>query len=65
MAPRKVVITGMGMLTAVGIDRESSWKALVAGTNGIANIVGRDLEGFKTKFAGQIAEFPLSSGVRR
>ncbi len=57
MAPRKVVITGMGMLTAVGIDRESSWKALVAGTNGIANIVGRDLEGFKTKFAGQIAEF--------
>ncbi len=57
MAPRKVVITGMGMLTAVGIDRESSWKALVAGTNGIANIVGRDTEDFKTKFAGQITDF--------
>jgi beta-ketoacyl-acyl-carrier-protein synthase II len=45
------------MLTAVGIDRESSWKALVAGTNGIADIVGRDMEGFKTKFAGQITDF--------
>ena len=57
MAQRKVVITGMGMLTAVGIDRESSWKALVAGTNGIADIEGRDMEGFKTKFAGQINDF--------
>jgi len=57
LAPRKVVITCMGMLNAVGLDRESSWNALVAGTNGIADIEGRDTEGFKTKFAGQIKDF--------
>jgi len=57
LAPRKVVITGMGMLTAVGNDRESSWKALVSGTNGVADIVGMDTEGFKTRFAGEVKDF--------
>jgi len=57
LAPRKVVITGMGMLTAVGLDRETTWQALVAGTNGIGPIEGRDLEGFKTTFAAQIKDF--------
>ena len=57
MAPRKVVITGMGMLTAVGLDRETSWKALTSGTNGIGPIEGMDLEGFKTTFAAQIRDF--------
>ena len=57
MAPRKVVITGMGMLTSVGLDRETSWKALTAGTNGIGPIEGMDLEGFKTTFAAQIRDF--------
>jgi 3-oxoacyl-[acyl-carrier-protein] synthase II len=45
------------MLTAVGLDRESSWEALVAGTNGIGPIQGRDTEGFKTTFAAQINTF--------
>ena len=57
MAPRKVVITGMGMLTAVGNDRESSWKALVSGTNGVADIKEMDTEGFKTRFAGEVKDF--------
>ncbi|MEN8005517.1 MAG: beta-ketoacyl-ACP synthase II [Candidatus Krumholzibacteriota bacterium] len=57
MASRKVVITGMGMVTSVGLDRESSWKALAAGTNGIGPIEGMDLEGFKTTFAAQIRDF--------
>ena len=47
----------MGMLTAVGMDRESSWKALVAGTSGVTDIEGMDTEGFKTKFAAQIKNF--------
>jgi 3-oxoacyl-[acyl-carrier-protein] synthase II len=57
LAPRKVVITGMGMLTAVGNDRESSWKALVSGTNGVADIKRMDTEGFKTTFAGEVKDF--------
>lgn len=61
MAPRKVVITGMGMLTSVGLDRETTWQALVAGTNGVGPIEGRDLEGFKTTFAAQIKDFDPNS----
>ena len=57
MAPRKVVITGMGLVTAVGLDTESNWKALVSGTNGVGPIEGMDLEGFKTTFAAQIKNF--------
>jgi 3-oxoacyl-[acyl-carrier-protein] synthase II len=47
----------MGMLTAVGNDRESSWKALVSGTNGVADIKEMDTEGFKTRFAGEVKDF--------
>jgi len=57
LAPRKVVITGLGMLTSVGLDTESSWEALAAGTNGIATIEGMDIEGFKSRFAAQITNF--------
>ncbi len=57
MAATRVVISGMGMVTAVGSDRKSSWEALIAGTNGVAPIQGMDLEGFKTTFAAQVKGF--------
>jgi 3-oxoacyl-[acyl-carrier-protein] synthase II len=57
LAPRKVVITGMGMLTSVGMDRETTWKSLLAGKSGVVPIQGMDLEGFKTTFAAQINDF--------
>lgn len=47
----------MGLVTAVGLDTESNWKALVSGTNGVGPIEGMDLEGFKTTFAAQIKNF--------
>jgi len=57
LAARKVVITGTGLVTAVGLDTETNWKALVSGTNGVGPIDGMDLEGFKTTFAAQIKDF--------
>jgi 3-oxoacyl-[acyl-carrier-protein] synthase II len=50
---RKVVITGMGMVTAVGLDRDSSWHALVEGKNGIRPLDALDTTDFKTTFGGQ------------
>ena len=38
MSKRRVVVTGMGMLSPVGNTVESSWKALLAGQSGIVNI---------------------------
>ena len=53
MAARSVVVTGMGMVTAVGLDRASSWAAMLAGQGGVAPLVG--IEGdFKTTFAAQV-----------
>ncbi len=62
MESRKVVITGMGMVTAVGNDRDSSWEALKAGKNGIAPLTILDTEGFKVNFGGEVKNFdPLEA----
>jgi 3-oxoacyl-[acyl-carrier-protein] synthase II len=57
LAPRKVVITGMGMVTAVGNDRDSGWAALKAGQSGIGPIESFDTEEFKVHFGGEVKNF--------
>jgi 3-oxoacyl-[acyl-carrier-protein] synthase II len=57
VSKRRVVVTGMGMLSPVGNTVESSWKALLAGQSGIVNIEHFDTEGFSTRFAGLVKDF--------
>lgn len=57
MSKRRVVVTGMGMLSPVGNTVESSWKALLEGQSGIVNIDHFDTENFSTRFAGLIKDF--------
>ncbi|KUI98694.1 3-oxoacyl-ACP synthase [Vibrio sp. MEBiC08052] len=57
VSKRRVVVTGMGMLSPVGNTVESSWKALLAGQSGIVNIEHFDTEGFSTRFAGLVKNF--------
>lgn len=57
MSKRRVVVTGMGMLTPVGNSVESSWKALLAGQSGIVDIEHFDTTGFSTRFAGLVKGF--------
>ncbi|MGX9417329.1 beta-ketoacyl-ACP synthase II [Vibrio sp. RC27] len=57
MSKRRVVVTGMGMLTPVGNTVESSWKALIAGQSGIENIEHFDATNFSTRFAGMVKDF--------
>ncbi|MGR6862038.1 beta-ketoacyl-ACP synthase II [Aliivibrio salmonicida] len=57
MSKRRVVVTGMGMLTPVGNTVEASWKALLAGQSGIVNIEHFDTTGFTTRFAGLVKDF--------
>ena len=40
--PTRVFVTGIGMITPVGLDTKSSWKALLAGTSGISTITAFD-----------------------
>ncbi|MBC7001977.1 beta-ketoacyl-ACP synthase II [Photobacterium sp. BZF1] len=57
MSKRRVVVTGMGMLSPVGNSVESSWKALLAGTSGISTIEHFDASAFATRFAGMVKDF--------
>ncbi|MGR5119250.1 beta-ketoacyl-ACP synthase II [Vibrio astriarenae] len=57
MSKRRVVVTGMGMLSPVGNSVESSWKALLEGQSGIVNIEHFDTENFATRFAGLVKDF--------
>jgi len=54
MDKRRVVITGMGLVSPVGNDVDSSFQALVDGQNGIDFITLSDTEGWKVKIAGEV-----------
>jgi 3-oxoacyl-[acyl-carrier-protein] synthase II len=56
---RRVVVTGLGMLTPLGADVASSWQGLVAGKSGIRSIEHFDTSQFPTRFAGIVPEFNL------
>jgi len=57
VSKRRVVVTGMGMLSPVGNTVESSWKALLAGQSGIGPIEHFDTTNFGTRFAGLVKDF--------
>lgn len=60
MTLRRVVVTGMGMLTPLGTDVASTWEGIKAGKSGIRNIEHFDTEPFATRFAGLVPEFDVS-----
>jgi len=54
---KRVVVTGLGMINALGMDKESSFKAIVDGKCGIKRITLFDTEGHSVKIAGEIEGF--------
>jgi 3-oxoacyl-[acyl-carrier-protein] synthase II len=54
---RQVVISGIGLLTALGEGPEANWKALVAGESGIGPIRAYDPAPLQTRLGGEIADF--------
>lgn len=63
MTKRRVVVTGVGMLSPVGNTAEDSWKALLAGQSGIGPIEHFDTEAFPTRFAGLVKNFDADKYV--
>ena len=64
-APRRVVVTGMGMLTALGNDVPSTWAGLVAGRSGIARISAFDPGRLGAQIAGEVKDFDPSGVIDR
>ncbi|MGB5446772.1 MAG: beta-ketoacyl-ACP synthase II [Psychromonas sp.] len=65
MSKRRVVITGLGMITPVGNSVEQSWENVKSGQSGISNIEHFDTELFSTKFAGLIKDFNVEEYMPR
>ena len=61
MADRRVVVTGMGVVSPLGLSAETTWTACLGGVSGAAPITKFDASGFKTKFAAEVKDFdPLA-----
>ncbi|MGQ0849070.1 MAG: beta-ketoacyl-ACP synthase II [Actinomycetota bacterium] len=54
---RRVVITGMGVISPVGNDVESFWDSLVAGRSGIGPITRFDASAMRTRIAGEVKDY--------
>ena len=54
---KKVVVTGIGLMTPIGLDRDSTWKSITTGKSGIKKISSFDTENFQTKIAAEITDF--------
>ncbi|MFT5112715.1 MAG: 3-oxoacyl-[acyl-carrier-protein] synthase II [Parasphingorhabdus sp.] len=57
MSKRRVVVTGLGMITPIGNNCETSWTNMLAGHNGIAPISLFDATGFPVTIAGEVKNF--------
>lgn len=57
MAKRRVVITGLGAVTPIGIGVAEFWNGLTSGKNGVALITDFDTTHFATQFAAQVRDF--------
>jgi 3-oxoacyl-[acyl-carrier-protein] synthase II len=62
---RRVVVTGVGLLTSVGMGTEVSWDAIKKGTNGIGPITAFDATGFNCRIAGEVRNFDPAAFIEK
>lgn len=59
MSRRRVVVTGLGMVSPLGTDVPSTWQGILAGRSGIALIEHTDLSAYSTRFGGSVKGFDV------
>ena len=57
MDRKRVVVTGLGVISSVGIGKDDFWKGIINGKSGISKITSFDTEEFKCKYGGEVKEF--------
>ena len=60
---RRVVVTGMGMVTPVGRDLEATWSSLLASKSGVGPITLFDAASFPTRIAAEATGFELGDYI--
>ncbi len=58
---KRVVITGLGAVTPVGIGKENFYNALLAGQSGIGPITRFDASDYATRIAGEVKDFDVTN----
>src|ERR1700754_1792936 len=65
MSKRRVVVTGLGMISPVGNDVATAWSNIVAGRSGIGPVTHFDASTFPTKIAGEVRDFDPAQYVKK
>lgn len=60
---RRVVITGVGAITPIGIGKDEFWNNLVAGKSGVGPITQFDASEYGTRIAGEVKDFDFPNTV--
>jgi len=63
LAKRRVVVTGLGIVSPVGNEVEQAWSQILAGRSGIAPLTHMDTSGFSTTFGGSVRDFDVSQYI--
>ena len=63
MSGRRVVVTGLGIVSPVGNNLKDAWNNIVAGTNGVAPITEYDATGFPVSIAATVKNFDASDVI--
>lgn len=64
-AGRRVVVTGLGLITALGHNAQDNWSALIAGRSGVRRISLFDPTGYDSQVAGEVPDFDPSAYMDR
>ena len=62
---QRVFVTGLGVISPLGLDVQSTWKSIIAGKSGINFITAFDTEGFDTRFAAEVRGFEPEAYLER
>jgi 3-oxoacyl-[acyl-carrier-protein] synthase II len=60
---RRIAVTGIGLTTALGADRETSWRRLLEGDCGIRPATVFDTEGYRSRVAAEVDMVPIDRGL--
>ncbi len=63
MSQRRVVVTGLGVVSPVGNDVASTWDSVINGRSGIGPITGFDASSFTTRIAGEVRDFDITKWI--